>query len=221
MQAPDNSTQSNGWVDHTGETELKINDVEQFLHKTVTKEIQVVNSRMLNRIRGIYGAAFKAEEVKLKHIAAVWLPGIVNLLFKRANKHRTLAEMIRVDEIIGFIADECYMSYYGKSPQAYFCTDPTPRCKKPPSGLTYSRYTEILHCFSSRSTVSSLAGDKECIGEFMDNFWDRPMAPNSDLSTAQKEIRYLCAGLGFVGNVSVLGIDDDLIRNRCAPPLFS
>jgi hypothetical protein len=121
-QEPNNS----GWRESTAPTILAVNDVEEFLFKILKNEIQTVNYRLLAKIRQLFGARFQAESVGPSHIGTVFLPCIVGLIHKRLNKFRSLDSMIGFGDIIGFIADECCMSFYKTSPASYFHTSTLP-----------------------------------------------------------------------------------------------
>ena len=121
----------------------------------------------------------------------------------------------RMEEAFAFLCDTCYLAYYKTSPDQYFTSNPRPRFFKPPFSLSYKQYRVFLNALKSKETISAFEpGDEVHIGEFYVNSWDAPLAPNPDLSTAFKEIRQFCASIAFFPGVTLLGVDDDLIRRR-------
>ena len=207
-----NSDSTGVWQDCVDPVTVGVNDVENFLFAKTKEEVTLVNARLLKKMRLVFGKSLLAEDVKNIHLAAVWLPPIMNIISRRVNKHRTRDSRIRKDEILGFLADEMYMCFYGKSPEIYFNTDPRPRFLKPPAGLSKTRYFDVLRALSSKpSSTEFQEGDEEFLGSIFENHWEQPLAPNADLSATQKELRIFCAEIGFVKDVSILGIDDDLL----------
>ena len=160
-------------------------------------------------MRNVFGPTLKSADVTKEHIAAVFLPAILSILLKRANKHRLIGMRFRMEEAFAFLCDTCYLAYYKTSPDQYFTSNPRPRFFKPPFSLSYKQYRVFLNALKSKETISAF--DKVHIGEFYVNSWDAPLAPNQDLSTALKKFCQFCASIAFFPGVTLLGVDDDLI----------
>ena len=186
----ENSLQNTGWIPCDDLYTVEINDVESFLFEKLKTEINLLNKKLLQKMRNVFGPTLKSADVTKEHIAAVFLPAILSILLKRANKHRLIGMRFRMEEAFAFLCDTCYLAYYKTSPDQYFTCNPRPRFFKPPFSLSYKQYWVFLNALKSKETISAFEpGDEVHIGEFYVNSWDAPLAPNQHLSTAFKEIR--------------------------------
>ena len=132
----ENGLQNTGWIPCDDLYTVEINDVESFLFEKLKTEINLLNKKLLQKMRNVFGPTLKSADVTKEHIAAVFLPVILSILLKRANKHRLIGMCFRMEEAFAFLCDTCYLAYYKTSPDQYFTSNPRPRFFKPPFSLS-------------------------------------------------------------------------------------
>ena len=98
---------------------------------------------------------------------------------------------------------------YNTSPENYFSDDTPGRYRKPPVGIHVTRavYYDILRRLSVRYKSTTPSMD-------LSDTWTPPLSPNIQLQRIQDSIRLFCSKFGFVKKVSILSLDDDLVRLR-------
>ena len=59
----------------------------------------------------------KSSQISRHDLAMVWLPLIIDRLQERVNLNMPASKSIKKSELVGFIAAECVMSFYQRSPE--------------------------------------------------------------------------------------------------------
>ena len=141
-------------------------------------------------------------------MAVMWITPFLNEFYECVNVDPQLPHYSR-EICLGFVMHECMIMSYTTSPDSYFSDDTPGRYRKPPLGIHVTKgvYYDILRRISSRYKPQPLPSN------FAET-WAPPLSPNIALQRVQESLRMFCSKFGFVKKVSILSLDDDLVRLR-------
>ena len=66
----ENGLQNTGWIPCDDLYTVEINDVESFLFEKLKTEINLLNKKLLQKMRNVFGPTLKSADVTKEHIAA-------------------------------------------------------------------------------------------------------------------------------------------------------
>ena len=141
-------------------------------------------------------------------MAVMWITPFLNEFYECVNVDPQLPHYSR-EICLGFVMHECMIMSYTTSPDSYFSDDTPGRYRKPPLSIHVTKgvYYDILRRISSRYKPQPLPSN------FAET-WAPPLSPNIALQRVQESLRMFCSKFGFVKKVSILSLDDDLVRLR-------
>ena len=185
------------------EDTISINGIEDFLLSTARKEAEVVAKRLMAAIFGTR----KRSKNSVRPIGtfqvfltSMFFGGMRDFI----NKH--LDDKISFSEMQAFIAVELALSFYTCTPGRFFDKkneDMYPQSRLIP--LSKRRYIGILSALGSKPGKTN--GDSSVC-------WSAPLGHSREISRALQTSRTICSSIAYVDRISILSMDDDLLRLR-------
>jgi hypothetical protein len=185
--------------------EIGIDDVDKYLVDIARRELATVKRLFLQRAYGGYeGSRKNPANVEPMTILQQFLnPEFMGLILSQINKHIT-GDRYSADEMMAFVRVQMYLCFYRCSPTAFFDPENQQMFPGACTGMSGRRYSAGLKALGKSSS------------SYSDSFgnWRPPMKHDRNLASALECVRKICAELCFVPCVSILSIDDDLLRLR-------
>jgi hypothetical protein len=184
------------------ETEIAVDNVDDYLLKKARAEAEIVSNRLMSRMFGRRNRR-RNSVVPIDTLKLFMQPALLGHLKSFIN--RSTLDQISSAELIQFIKVELLLSFYTCTPGKFFDVANERHYPSGTAGITKQRYHEILQAMGSQPTQSDNASSTG---------WSEPLKHDRDLAGAMQLARTICAAISYVQKVSVLSMDDDLLRLR-------
>ncbi|KUF79844.1 hypothetical protein AM587_10003856 [Phytophthora nicotianae] len=184
--------------------ELGIDDVEQYLLAKARLEVPRVTERLMTRMYGKHSRPLQPE-LPVEDIVQLWLdPTVLMLTKQHINANLDANEFATVNEVKKLLEVELWLCFYSISPTKFYAKENKKYYPPANKAMKRKRYYTLLNALGTPSAAISNTSD----------FWNAPFSPDRHLSQAMDAMRRVCSEIGFVNEVSIASLDDDLLRLR-------
>ncbi|KAF4135308.1 hypothetical protein GN958_ATG15496 [Phytophthora infestans] len=184
--------------------ELGIDDVEQHLLAKARLAVPRVAERLMARMYGKRSRPLQPE-LPVEDIVQLWLdPTVLMLTMQHINANLNTSEFATVNEVNQMLEVELWLCFYSISPTKFYAEENKRYYFPANKAMNRRRYYTLLNALGTPSAAISTSSD----------FWNVPFSPDRHLSQAMDAIRRVCSKIGFVNEVSISSLDDDLLRLR-------
>ncbi|ETO65432.1 hypothetical protein F444_17258 [Phytophthora nicotianae P1976] len=184
--------------------ELGIDDVEQYLLAKARLEVPRVTERLMTRMHGKHSRPLQPE-LPVEDIVQLWLdPTVLMLTKQHINANLDANEFATVNEVKKLLEVELWLCFYSISPTKFYAKENKKYYPPANKAMKRKRYYTLLNALGTPSAAISNTSD----------FWNAPFSPDRHLSQAMDAMRRVCSEIGFVNEVSIASLDDDLLRLR-------
>ncbi|KUF96203.1 hypothetical protein AM587_10001032 [Phytophthora nicotianae] len=185
------------------DVQLNVDNTDAFLLSKARLETARVMQRVLSRVFGAQGG--HPSQVATVDVLKLWLnQNVLNIVQQHINANLDAKDFISVPELFGFIEVELWLSFYGISPTTFYSKDYRGLYPPAKQAMRSRRYRSILNALGTKT--GQIATSEE--------FWNAPFEADRSLSHAMDALRRVCSEIGFVSEVSIASLDDDLLRLR-------
>ncbi|KAG1705863.1 hypothetical protein DVH05_002427 [Phytophthora capsici] len=184
--------------------ELGIDDVEQYLLAKARLEVPQVAERLMTRMYGKHSRPLQPE-LPVEDIVQLWLdPTVLMLTKQHINANLDVNAFATVNEVKRLLEVELWLCFYSISPTKFYANENKRYYPPANKAMKRKRYYTLLNALGTSSAAISTSSD----------FWNAPFSPDRHLSQAMDAMRRVCSEIGFVNEVSIASLDDDLLRLR-------
>eukprot|EP00644_Phytophthora_capsici_P012908 jgi/Phyca11/101393/e_gw1.5.649.1 len=134
-----------------------------------------------------------------------WLdPSFFAVAQRHVNSSLAQSAFVSRSDLLKFLQVELWLAFYSVSPSNFY--ERSNKQYYPPvkSVMPSKRYFAILRAFGKPNAEDDVSSTN----------WRAPFQHDPNLSHAMDELRRLCSRFGFVSEVSIASLDDDLLRLR-------
>ncbi|ETN21040.1 hypothetical protein PPTG_01373 [Phytophthora nicotianae INRA-310] len=183
--------------------QLHVEDVEEFLLSKARTEANRVAKKLLVRI---FGTEHRLpSDVTTQDIMKAWLdPSFLAVAQRHVNSSLAQSAFVSRSDLLKFLQVELWLAFYSVSPSNFY--ERSNKQYYPPvkSVMPSKRYFAILRAFGKPNAEDDVSS----------THWKAPFQHDPNLSHAMDELCRLCSRFGFVSEVSIASLDDDLLRLR-------
>jgi hypothetical protein len=183
-------------------TRIGIDNVDEYLLTTARAEAEIVVKRLMTRAFGrrnrLHSSVTAADMMKV-----FLTPAILGHVKSFVNRH--IRDKISSAELATFIQVELKLSFYTCTPGRFFDPQNVELYPSRSAGMTHARYAEVL-----KSLGSNTSADDNNSSEG----WTAPLKHDRDIAGVFQLARTVCSAISYVEKVSILSMDDDLLRLR-------
>ncbi|KAG1705956.1 hypothetical protein DVH05_002518 [Phytophthora capsici] len=184
--------------------ELGIDDVEQYLLSETRLEVPQVAERLMTRMYGKHSRPLQPE-LPVEDIVQLWLdPTVLMLTKQHINANLDVNEFATVNEVKKLLEVELWLCFYSISQKKFYAKENERYYPPANKAMKRKRYYTLLNALGTSSAAIFTSSD----------FWNAPFSPDRHLSQAMDAMRRVCSEIGFVNEVSIASLDDDLLRLR-------
>ena len=182
---------------------IHIDGIEKYLLDMARKESTVVTKRLMEAMFG------RRPRANIRVTPVDTLQYFLDSGFlggMRVFMNRTLRQQVQHWEILAFVGIELALSYYTCTPGRYFDVDH--QSMFPPvrhATITKNRYQQMLGALGALPNQTSGC----CTVS-----WLAPLNHSRDIAGGMQLARSVCSAIAYVEKVSILSLDDDLLRLR-------
>lgn len=184
------------------ETTIAVDNVDEYLLKKARPEAEIVTTRLMSRMFGRRNRR-RDSVVPIDTLQLFLQPAMLGHLKSFIN--RSIMDQMSSAELIQFVKIELLLSFYTCTPGRFFDVANEKLYPSASAGLTKDRYYEILRAMGSNGTQSDNNSSAR---------WSEPLKHDRDLAGAMHLARTICSAISYVEKVSILSMDDDLLRLR-------
>ena len=190
-------------------TSIEIEPIDDYLLELTRKEVPIVLDRIINRMP-LPRDRFTRRTPN--DFFNVWMQAcLLEPMMSWLQLH--MGETLTPDELSEFIKVELMLSFFGCTPESFYDSELDGFYRNDRNGVTinmeYARYKAILRALSSNAERAA-----EPVHNFNLESWREPYSPNKKMARVMETFRTNMATIGFVDGLTVLGLDDDLLRLR-------
>eukprot|EP00644_Phytophthora_capsici_P007064 jgi/Phyca11/57946/gw1.22.311.1 len=187
----------------SSDVHVEVDDVDAFLLDKAREESSAVITRLLQKMFGT--SEHHIASVDVACFIEAWLDSsILSNFASYANRSLRTSDVATLDDILSFVEVELWLSFYGVTPEAFY---------KPSNATCYPAAATVMTQAKYRSILTALSAPPQQTSNSSAH-WNSPFTINRDVSNTMEQIRRLCSDIGFVNEVTIASLDDDLLRLR-------